>query len=245
MSKYFIFLLIAVSTLSSCKRNVFTSSRNNKIEIIDPDFDFMTAKAKIKFDHEDKRMSATANIRMKKDSIIWMSVTPGLGIEVARVLINKQEITVVDKVNKRVHNYSFEKLSSQFGFKLDFDILQSVVLGNLIEPYTNQRVKKENNFFKYVINKGTYSFENFIGFNTMKLEKVTVEDPDSKNSISVNYGNFLEVSDQIFPQEVYAVINYGLEDKPDTEVNINFNRLNITSNPIGFPFSIPSRYERQ
>jgi hypothetical protein len=230
----------------SCKRNTsLFSGSTDKLEILNPEFNYLTSKAKFKFDHNDKKVSATANFRIRKDSIIWLSITPGLGLEVARVLINRNHVFVLDKLNKKYYEYEFKELTKQYGFDINYDMIQSVILGNLTEPYKNEKIDKTDQYFSYEAKKGQYNFSNFIGTRSRKLEKVKVSDDSTKNTISVNYTDFVVVDQEIFPNEISAVIDYESELKSNTEIDISYNKFVIERIPISFPFNVPSRYGRK
>ena len=69
--------------------------------------DFKTFAAKIKVEYEDskkKQPDVTANIRMRKDSIIWISIVGNLAfitMEAFRVVITPNHITILNKLDKR------------------------------------------------------------------------------------------------------------------------------------------------
>ncbi|MEO9483472.1 MAG: DUF4292 domain-containing protein [Ekhidna sp.] len=247
MNKLLLLCLVAMIGLSSCNRKVgaIFGKKKDKLEVVDPEFDYLSAKAKFNFDDGEKSYSTSANFRIKKDSLIWISFSPALGIEVARVLITTENVFILDKLKKEYYEYSYEELSKNFDFDFNFKMIQSVVLGNLVEPYKKQRVEKMDNFFTYTASKGLYLYQNFIGASTMKLEKVQVFDEGTGNTISVNYGDFILVNSQIFPNEISAVIDYEAKNKPNTEVNISYNKMVIEDGPISFPYSVPSKYEKK
>src|ERR1043165_2055158 len=64
------------------------------------DFTSLTAKAAVEIATDKETTSFDVNIRMKKDSAIWLSITPLLGIEVARVLVTRDSIRILDRINK-------------------------------------------------------------------------------------------------------------------------------------------------
>jgi len=247
MNKLFLMCLIGTVAFTSCNRKMgaIFNNKKDKLEVVNPQFDYFSAKAKFRFDDGKKSVSATANFRIKKDSIIWLSISPGLGIEVARVLIDTANVYVLDKINKQYYEYTFGQLSNEYDFDFNFQMIQSVILGNLIEPYKKQRVEKTDNYFFYTASKGAYSFQNFIGAKSMKLEKVQVYDEGTKNTISVNYSDFILVNDQIFPNEIFAVIDYESSQKENTEIYISYNKMEIKSSPLSFPYSVSSKYERK
>ena len=245
MNRHLIWILLVGACLASCNRKigaVFT--KKDRLEVINPEFDYMTAKAKFKFENGGKRVAASANFRFQKDSIIWISIS-SLGFEGARILINTQNVRVLDRLNKQYYEYTFEELSRQYDFEFDFKMIQSVLLGNLIEPHEKQKIQKSEKYYSYDNAKGAYLFTNFIGASTMKLEKVTVVDEGTKNSISVNYSDFILVKDQVFPNRILAIIDYDSESKSNTAINISYNKMEIESSPLKFPYSVSSKYERK
>jgi len=244
MNKLSFWLLIPGILLSSCNRKTgVVFAEKDKLEIINPDFEFMSARARFRFDNGVKRVSATANFRFQKDSIIWISIS-GLGIEAARIFIDTENIRVLDRLNKRYYEYTFEEISDQYDFDFNFNMIQSVLLGNLVEPYKRQKIEKNEDYYSYAASKGAYLFTSFIGSGTMKLERMTVLDEEKKNTISVNYSDFTLVEGQVFPNEVSAVIDYNIEKKLNTEINISYNRMQIESGSLAFPYSVSGRYER-
>jgi hypothetical protein len=92
----------------------------------------------MKIDADVKTMGETqdfkATIRMKKDSAIWISISPALGIEVLRVLVTPDSVKYLSKIpdNKYYFIGGFEGLSSAIKLDMDFRMLQDLLLGNAI-----------------------------------------------------------------------------------------------------------------
>jgi hypothetical protein len=72
-----------------------------------------------------------ANIRIKKDSAIWMSFSPALGIEVARVLILQDSLKVLSKIpdNKFAYISDIAALEEYLHFDLDLEDLENLLSG--------------------------------------------------------------------------------------------------------------------
>lgn len=237
--------LVCLGLLStSCGRKIgAVFSRKEKLEVINPAFEYLSAKAKFKFQDNGKKIAANASFRIKKDSIIWISIS-GLGVEGARVLINTEEVQILNRLKKTYYHYSFDELSERLDFNLRFEMIQSILLGNLVEPYTNQKTIQDESFHSYEIQKGSYRFQNFIGIISHKLEKLNVFDSETAHAISVNYANFIAVKNQIFPNTIDAVIDYD-QGKENTEINISYNKMEIHTAPLRFPYSVSSKYEKK
>ncbi len=233
--------LVLGLVLSSCKRELVDFKRDLVID--DFGFEYFSARAKIVYEDGNQRLNAIANIRMRKDSIIWMSVSK-LGVEGARLKVDRDSIYILDRLKKRYSARSLKQLSTDLDFDVDYAMIESVVLGNLIYPYTKEELDNQGNYLQYYQQLENFLFNNYIGKSTKKLEKLTVEDTASKNTISVNYGNFKEVESEIFPFSIAALIKYAKESKDDITLNIGFSKAEIKEGPLSFPFSTPSKYKR-
>ena len=97
-------LFLLVISISSCKRGLFRpvlEGESATLEINEFDYDYLKAKAKFRYNDGKEDLKATANFRIKKDSLIWMSISASLGIEAARVMINKDSMAIMDRLNKQ------------------------------------------------------------------------------------------------------------------------------------------------
>src|SRR5687767_12031726 len=64
-------------------------------------FNSFSAKVNIDYSGSDgKKYDVNANLRMLKDSAIWISANAVLGIEAIRVLVTRDSVKFLDKLNK-------------------------------------------------------------------------------------------------------------------------------------------------
>ena len=68
-------------------------------------------------------------LRMRRDSVIWISVSPMMGLEGLRALVTKDSILVVDRVDKTYLYESLDYLVSQWNISQDFEEFQRMLLG--------------------------------------------------------------------------------------------------------------------
>ncbi len=234
-------LLLAIVLLAGCSRRGI--GFRSDLEVDPFDFQFFTAKAKITFDDGARELSGAANVRVQKDSAIWMSISPGLGVEVARLFISPDSIFFLDRINKKVLKLSFEQISNEYDFDINYNLVESIAIGNLIYPYRRESLTRLENGLTYSQDFDNYSFRNYIGNESRKLESLMVRDLETNTSISVNYGEFKEVGEEIFPFTIKAVLDFAGGDKKPTNISIGFNRAQIENEPLKFPFDIPERYK--
>jgi hypothetical protein len=234
-------LVVLTVMLSGCNkklRNIFSDD----LAVDRFEYQYMTAKAKLKYDDGEKSFSAGANIRMQRDSVIWISISPGLGIEAARVMVRPDSVFFIDRINKTYFVASIAQLSERYQFEFSFQMIESLLLGNLIYPYARENLVKYETGKSYVQNKAGIEFDNFIGDDTRKLERLLVTDLETNSTISVNYSDFQLVGDDVLPFEIDTELEYQGEQKTTTAINIGYNKAEIEDKPIKFPFNVPSRY---
>ncbi|MFY0607263.1 MAG: DUF4292 domain-containing protein [Cyclobacteriaceae bacterium] len=237
-------LVVLLFTLTSCNKkfsNIF--DRETTLVVDDSQFEFLSSKAKINYASKKNSISGTANIRIQKDSIIWISLSPGLGIEAARLLVTNDSLVLIDKINKVFFNYGYDSLSKRLDFRLSYDLIESVIVGNLLYPYSKESLIKNSKTYAYSQQQGTYLFENFIGIESKKLERISVLDTTSSNTVTVDYENFQLVDEEVFPFQINALLSYVGDSNKETTVNIEYKQTQISEKPLKFPFNIPQRYE--
>ncbi len=244
MNKSLIVVLILAITAAGCGKNISQLFyRDSSITVHEIQFDHFSGKLKVDFDG-DKKVSGLANLRIRKDSVIWLSLSPGLGVEVARILITQDSIAVIDKFNKKYIHMDFQNLSKKFDFDIDYHLVESVLLGNLIHPYKRERYKKSEGGLMYEQMEGNFLFQNQIGTQTKKLEKLMVQDTLSKSSIFVTYSNFQQLENQVLPFLITAILKKGQPNAPSTRVEMIYSKAEIENKPLRFPFNVPDKYER-
>src|SRR5215216_6405944 len=107
-------------------REVVLKLKSNRIN-------FKTFSAKIDVDYrggDDKHYDVNANMRMYKDSLIWVSVNAVFGIEAMRMLITKDSVFLLDKLNKSYLVRSVDYLQEVSSLPLTLSTLQNLLMGN-------------------------------------------------------------------------------------------------------------------
>lgn len=98
------------------------------------EYDWMGMKLDVDLKKLGETTGFKANIRMKKDSAIWISISPALGIEVFRVLITPDSLKYISKLPDDKYYYAerFDKLTELARVDFDFEMLQELLVGNAI-----------------------------------------------------------------------------------------------------------------
>lgn len=110
-----------------------------------PDFQTVSAqKVRFSINYQQRQLSANGSITMVKDSILIISVQPLLGIELLRVEVTKTDMTVVDKMNKRYMQMSYDEVRQELGVPVRYDDLQALAMNRLFVANKPQNWLTEN-----------------------------------------------------------------------------------------------------
>ena len=96
----------------------------------------------------------TLNVRMARDSAIWISLNPALGVEVARILLKPDSVNLISKVplNKFVYEGDYSQIQDLLGVPFDFYSFQELLSGSPLglDPINEKFISKVDGD-KYVL----------------------------------------------------------------------------------------------
>jgi hypothetical protein len=246
--RYLIVILLVVFTACSKKITPTVPPPVPKLTLAvdEIDFEYFHGKARMVYQDNKRNQEAKANIRVRKDSVIWISFNL-VGIQGARALINKDSITVVSNLKNEYYVFDYKELSKRYNFEINYDVIQAVMLGNLLMPrQEDEEVLQESSFYTLKQHSNTVNVTNYINAASMKIEKVEMKETDSNNSLTINYSNFQPVGNKIFPYNGTVNLFYKtLSGLLNTTIIFEYNKAEVGDRQLKFPFNIPKRYDRR
>ncbi|MCG8308660.1 MAG: DUF4292 domain-containing protein [Cytophagales bacterium] len=248
MNRKFPILLIVIAFIfTSCKKDLIgiKSKKKENVNVEEIDFDYFLTRTKVRYAEGDKQVNGNANIRIKKDSLIWFSVSPSIGLEATRVLITKDTAIVINRMDKEYYVFNFDEISRYFNFKVDFDLIQSIILGNLARPIDREtQIAKENNYYMIKQKSGPLDIQSFVLVDNKKIETVLINEDATSNFMTLKYSEFKETSEFLFPKICHVNLTYKAKKGPlVTSINLQHNKAEISDKPLKFPFNIPAKYD--
>jgi hypothetical protein len=261
-----ILFLAAILGLSSCKttRSVVKAPLKEQgadylySRLKESEFQFEWASMKFDASYSNKQGSTDfkGQVRLKKDSVIWVSISPALGIELFRMIITQDSVKYVDRFNKEYFSGDYALVSGFLQIDIDFDILQSLILGNDFQFY-------ETNSFRASIDNLEYKLST-TGRRKIKKEAEAQSDPiillqniwlepesykitrvDVKQYMKDNrkldaaYGEFIKLDGETYPSS----LNFNILAENPFDMRIHYTKVEMNE-PMTFPFSIPGNYKR-
>lgn len=217
-------------------------------------------------DNKEKK-SFKGSIKIKKDSLIWISITaPVGGMEVIRLMIEKDSIKVIDRLKKKYLLTSYDFLKEKLHVDFKFETIQAIITNSLFETINDERDKAFIRSFNARIIDNEYVFtseksrkidrkirkeklEKLVGFSyqkihidpaLMRIKDIFVKDFDELRNISISYRNFSDFGGQKFPRN----LNFKAIDRTHSLFcKVKFNRLSFDDD-LKFSFKISDKYER-
>jgi len=223
------------------------------------EFRFNTISAKSKttiIDSSGKKTSFKTHIRIKKDSAIWLSITPLLGIEMARVLITKDSIKFLNRANKEYFLGDFGYLNKLFGTDLDYQMLEALLIGNSLDFDEKEKLhsrvdRKRERYFLSTEKKRKVTMElkkekekikkqaQVLWLNpvTFKITQLLLSSPETKRSLTGKFSDYREIEEQLLPYKLHFV----LKSNTTSEIDVEYSKFSI-GKLLSFPFKISSKY---
>jgi len=162
-----------------------------------------------------------ATIRMRRDSTIWISISPALGIEMIRMMVTPDSLKYLSKIpdNKFYYLGGFEDINKLVGIELDFDMLQDLLIGNALGLEKDEgRFRSETDEDSYLlISKYKRKVRRVVGVDDRKLEDDTIvvnpNDPRYKRTLKrVDEEDGLIVSRYWMEPERYRLVKSIFND---------------------------------
>lgn len=210
------------------------------------DFEYLQGKGRMILKDGSKEREVKANIRVRKDSVIWMNFTV-IGVQGGRALINHDSITILNNVANEYYVFDYTELSKKFKFEINYGVIQSAMLGNLLLPRaaSDTLEKKTASYLLYQQSK-TVEVLNYISAATLKIQKVELRENNTHNSLVINYGNFQPLATKLFPYDGTISLFYkapaGLLN---TTIIFEYSKVELGDKQLRFPFNIPKKYDRR
>ncbi|RFM29656.1 DUF4292 domain-containing protein [Deminuibacter soli] len=207
--------------------------------------DFTTFSAKVKVDYEDKNGGdgANANIQMQKDSAIWIQLTGPFGIEGYRLLVTRDSVKLMNKLNKTVVYRSISYLKDLTQIPFDFYTLQDLIVGNTIFADGNIVSYKNADAGLQVLIVGKI-FKHLLTLdkNTNLVMHSKLDDVDSvrNRTCDITFSQYQPNGDVNFS----AYRQIAVAEQSRLDVKLDFKKY-IFNQPVTFPFNIPKNFKRK
>jgi outer membrane biogenesis lipoprotein LolB len=245
--------VLTLHTIQSCKSKKAVVSIDNNKEISvdniiknayknDTEFNTLYIKSSIRYESEKQSQNLTAEIKIKKNEIILVSIR-FLGITMAKAIITPDEVKYYEKLGSSYFEGNYAILSKFLGTDLDFNKVQNLLIGKPIDDLQKGK-------FDYTIQDNRYKLEDNSQKNTTKIcyvetdkflvGKQEIIEKEFDRSFQIEYQNYSPYSQVMLPSSL--IIN-AQQKNEKTKINIDYNTITINEE-LSFPYNTPEGYKR-
>ncbi len=131
----FLVLLLAVTSCASRKKTIAPTPPQS--------FEWLTSNLDIQAEGNGMAFNdLSGQIRMRKDSLVWINVTATMGIEAMRAKVSNDSVWILNRLEKTYLAEPLDSLSAQLGMPLSLPLVQTLLLDNNegLPPVENQTV---------------------------------------------------------------------------------------------------------
>ncbi len=263
---------LGLATLTGCKSRKNSSNKTNTTKQITPssesnsidesvaflkqyitpipDFDHLNFKINSKFDIEGQKIpikSAKATVRMNKEKI-WMSITAIMGIEAARILITKDSVKILNRLQSQYICGPTSKLMPTGSSTLDFNQIQAMLIGRAM--VSDQSIHQANNNIEndQILSSLNLDAQHLYSLSSSKSQKAIltqniITTNDAKSIVNAKYQEFNQIE---FKNGAFAIAK-----QQDIRINTSEGLITL-SNKIdqinqeqqSMSFKVPSNYKQ-
>ncbi len=254
-TSHILFLLLLVSIWTGCSHQKKTVS-DTKVPVVEEKltkgsmaimekvngtqvpFKWFAANGQGKFDLDGQRLSARVNVRILRDSVIWVQLQK-FGFEVGRMLITPDSAFFINRFERTYSIYATEDFLVEYNVPADFEMFSKVFTAG---AYLPPRIKSLD-----IEKDGSVNLSSATGMNarhwfdaSSHLVRSEVSDPLAREWLSA-YADYRNTN--LGLQFPYKRSNTLIIDGIPNVFDLQYNDLEIDI-PQEFPFSIPSHYEK-
>lgn len=222
------------------------------------EFEYVNAKFAISYQEDKDKTDLKGQLRIKNDSVIWITFSPALGIEAARILMTDDSVMFINRMNNKYFKGAYCLLDSLLNTTIEYSILQSMLIGNDLTQYDVNKyrasidgglyritIQERRKIKKYLKSNETDTkvlVQNIWldpdNFRIRKIDLKELNGSDDKK-LEVTYDEYMDVGDQHFP----AKIQIKISSKKSIVIDVRFTKV-VLNEPLRFPFKIPKKFEK-
>ncbi len=221
--------------------------------------DYQWFSSKLIISLTDDRKNTTelrGQLRIRRDSAIWISLTPMLNIEVARLLFTPDSVKLINRLDKTYYSDDYTLINNLFSSTADFFLLQSLLTGNDLVNYETENFRAAVDSREYRLSttgrakKKRYLRKNeqqqiliqsiWLNPNNYKISRINLKEVgDETHKLQVTYSDFETSGNFIVPTQLLFEVNAARR----MLLNIRYQKPDLdVAQPM--PFRIPDNFSK-
>ena len=245
--------ILSIATLfilTSCKSKKNTTKNTSATNMLFEEvvknyhknrFNKKTVRASIKAKYRGKSdlPKVSVSLRMKKDKIIWMSISKFISI--GKLKITPKRVQFYNRLTREYFDGDFTLLSNFLGTEISFKQIQNILTGQTINDLNTKdyNIKAMEKFLSFKPKKQNSLYQLFFLLNPENFKPVKQEIQQDDKLLEIQYPIYEKINNLYFPKEILVKANDG---KQLNTVSIYFKSVRFNEK-LSYPFKIPEGYK--
>lgn len=221
-------------------------------------FETFSARFSATYSEGETEASFSGTLRIRRDSIIWMSFSPAMGIEVMRAVITRDSVKILDRIHRTSVVTDFGYIRRWVKVPVDLDMIEALITGNcwVCSGADGFRSSVDRRLYRLDFS-GTFTgvdapgdqgrdgiplpFQIWLDPENFKVVRTLVKETQGKDrDMEAIYTDFKMAGEQTVP----SGLTFRLRDAGRRlELSLHYIRMKLDE-PLAFPFSIPEDFTR-
>ncbi|MEM9918009.1 MAG: DUF4292 domain-containing protein [Bacteroidota bacterium] len=229
----------AVGTSLKAKPARYVMKRLAQNEV---DLEWFSGKGSISYRDEEQSVKGRFNLRLRKDSVIWMNVKK-FSLEGARILVTRDSVFAIDRIGKFYIAKDFNFITQRYNLPASFAALQDLILGNpVLLTETRYESSVDKNDYRLTASVRDMDRSYWVDGLFFQLRKMAFAEPAFARNVVVEQKDFQPVGgERNF--SYLRKLNLKSPDTGELSIEIDFSKVEINT-PKSIRFEIPSSYTR-
>jgi hypothetical protein len=215
-------------------------------------FQYLRSKITVAYNAETEKGLESKNFsiqaRFKKDSIIWVSITPVLGIEVFRLILTPDSVKLLNRLEQKYFVGSFEEANEILKMNEEFKVIQALITGGFAKIYNLDMYVSEIVNNQYIIKANLIGFESkktkspveqetTLAHDIWRVSRTVLTSTANDDQIIAEYGAFQPLGNTFFSSDM----KFRVSGKGKISIGLKWTKIE-EKQTLRFPFKIPNKY---
>ena len=201
---------------------------------------WLTARAKVFYEDEQQTVNATLHLRMREDSLIWLSFRK-FNLEAIRVKITPDSVFVLNRLEKQFAILPIAELGQQYNLPASFGNLQTLIKGGVVLD-SGRKIALKQKEGTFVLSQESSSLSTSAVVDTQDLSLRQLKFRSDDKLLNINLEEYTRINDR-HNFSYLRKVNIFSRSLGEISCFLNFSKVELNI-PKNIRFEIPDRYTR-
>ena len=203
-------------------------------------YNTLNERTVITYDDGSVARQFNGSIRIKQDSIIWMSLSM-FGFEGARALVTPDSFRLINKLENEYTVRGFSEVQNWLLFPVNYSMLQQIIAGGRmnITSRATATAKEDSSYVLYEEND-QMAQTSWVNTENYTLRKILLKDKLLKQDMTITFDAYNYSNSKPFSNKRTVVVNRGTET---IKLLMDVTRI-VFNEELSYPFEVSEKLKR-